>query len=107
MARLDIPGLPGNPLEAVTAFHADVLPVIRAALVARPAHLALVFAPADHTHRGWRLATIQDLARSYAPTRVNAVEGDDEAAIDAAVTYLSSAEGVTGQILPVDGNGAG
>lgn len=107
MARLDVPKHPNDPLDAVAAFHADMLPVIRAALVTRPDYLVLVFPPAQQTHRGWRLATIQDLAREFAPTRINAVESDDERAIDAALAYLASAEGVTGQFLPLDGNGAG
>ena len=66
----------------------------------------LVFTPADHTHRAWRLAVVQGLARQYAPVRVNAVAADDEKAITAATDYLAGAGGITGQYLPLDGNGA-
>lgn len=108
MARLDVPGLPDMPLEAAAEFHQMVMPVIRAALITAPPLLTLVFTPEDHAHRGWRLATVQELAREFAPTtRVNAVEGDDEAAIAAAVAYLDTAEGVTGQVLMLDSNGVG
>jgi hypothetical protein len=47
-----------------------------------------VFPAADHSHRGWRLAAVQGLAREHAPRRVNAVASDDEAAIAAAARYL-------------------
>ena len=59
----------------------------------------LVFAPADHTHRGWRLAAVQELARAAAPLRVNGVAGDDDAAIAAADRLPRRAPGVTGQLL--------
>jgi hypothetical protein len=38
---------------------------------------------------------------------VNALESDDEAAIAAAAGWLTDAGGVTGQLLPLDGTGAG
>jgi hypothetical protein len=65
------------------------------------AALTLVFAPADHTHRAWRLAAVQGLARRWAPIRVNAVASGDEVAILAANSYLDHAPGVTGQYLPL------
>ena len=99
--------LPGEALAAAAEFHARILPQILDKLEKRPAHLTLVFAPADHTHRGWRLASVQGLAREYAPSRVNALVSGDEAAIAAAGRYLALMEGVTGQLLPLDGNGAG
>ena len=69
--------------------------------------LTLVFAEADHTHRGWRLAAVQILAREHAPARVNALAGGNAAAIAAALAYLGAADGVTGQYLPLDDAGAG
>ncbi|MDB5723463.1 MAG: hypothetical protein JWQ16_217 [Novosphingobium sp.] len=69
--------------------------------------VVLAFPTADHTHKGWRLAVVQQLARDAAPLRVNALSGGDEAAVAAAVAYLASAPGVTGQLLALDGNGAG
>ena len=63
--------------------------------------LALVFAPAPYDHRGWRLAAVQDLARQAAPTRVNAIVGDDEKAIAATLAWLERAPGITGQLLDI------
>ena len=63
-------------------------------------------AQAGHEHRAWRLSTVQELARQYAPARVNALASDDKTAIAAALFDLGKAEGVTGQYLPLDGNGA-
>lgn len=74
---------------------------------ARQDGLVLVFGPADHTHRGWRLAAVQMLARAHAPLRINAVASSDERAIAAAERYIVAAPGVTGQYWALDGNGAG
>ncbi len=99
--------LPEEPLAAAADFHALVLPAIEAALRGGADPLVVVFPRGDHRHKGWRLAAIQSLARAFAPSRVNAVESDDEAAIAAAFDWLTGAEGVTGQLLPLDGTGAG
>lgn len=104
--ELRVGGLPEGALEAAAQFHAAVLPQARAALT-KGADLVLVFPPADYTHKGWRLAAVQQLARDFAPTRVNALTSGDEAAIAAAAAYLAEAPGVTGQLLALDGNGAG
>jgi hypothetical protein len=69
--------------------------------------LVLILSPADHTHRAWRLAAVQGLARELAPLRVNAVASNDPAAIASALAYLEAAPGLTGQYLPLDGIGAG
>ena len=106
MALLRIGPLPDGALAASARFHADVLPKVLTELAGAPADLTLLFAPADHTHRGWRLAAVQGLAREHAPIRVNALASDDEAAIAAASRYLEAAEGVTGQLLILDGVGA-
>ena len=68
--------------------------------------LLLVFPPTDQSHRAWRLAAVQGLARELAPLRVNALESADEAAISAIEAYLATAPGVTGQYLPLDAAGA-
>lgn len=101
-----VAGLPAEPLAAAARFYADELPAIEAMLETVADDLVVVFGTADHTHRGWRLAAIQQLARDHAPIRVNAVGSDDARAIDATVRYLAAAPGVTGQYLPLDGNGA-
>ena len=103
MERVAIAGLPDDPLAAAAAFHADHAAALRAV----PADLLLVFPAADHTHRGWRLAAVQMLARAKAPLRINAVSGGGEAAILAAAEYLARAPGLTGQLISLDDEGAG
>lgn len=103
MQVVRIEGLPADPLDAAAAFHADHVPVLRAA----GDDLLIVFTPADHTHRGWRLAAVQDLARAAAPRRVNALASAAEAAIASAARYLAAAPGLTGQVLALDDEGAG
>ena len=98
--------LPDNPTDAAGAFLQGAVPQVRAAIEAGELPLCLVFDPADHTHTAWRLAAVQALAREAAPGRVNAVAGDDEAAIAAAAGYLGRAPGVTGQYLRLGGQGA-
>ena len=105
-AVLRVAGLPEAPLDAAAAFHAGQLSGARA-LLAEVDGLVLVFPPATHEHRGWRLAVVQDLAREAAPKRVNGVVGDDEAAIGETCAFLDRAPGVTGQLLAVDGNSGG
>ena len=109
MALLRVPVLPQGALAASAEFHARVLPDVLAELASEPGHVTLVFPNADYSHRGWRLAAVQGLAREHAPARlrVNAIESDDEVAIAAAAAYLAGADGVTGQLLPLDGAGAG
>ncbi|MBO9518763.1 MAG: hypothetical protein J7493_11910 [Porphyrobacter sp.] len=99
MAVVRVGSLPEGALDAAAAFQADVMPGLRAA----GEDLAVVFPPAPHDHRAWRLAAIQDLARAAAPLRVNAIVGDEEPALSEALAFLASAPGVTGQILAVDG----
>ncbi|MEW9856058.1 Rossmann fold domain-containing protein [Novosphingobium sp. M1R2S20] len=106
MELLRVGNLADEPLAAAAQFHSDVLPHVSSLLARSKGDLALVFAPADHTHHGWRLAAVQELARAHSPKRVNAIAGQHEEAIAAAADYLARAPGVTGQLLPVDGTGA-
>ncbi len=99
-AVLRVEGLPDFPLDAAAAFHHVWLPLARDALSG--ADLLLVFAGADHSHRAWRLAAVQELAREAAPKRVNAVIGDDQPAIGEAIEWLATAPGITGQLLAVE-----
>ena len=107
MAQLRLGELPEEPLAAAAMFHAEVLPRVRAGLAAAPADFTLILAPADYTHRAWRQAAVQALAREYAPIRVNAVTSASEPAIAAALAFLDTAEGITGQLLELDDTGAG
>ncbi|MCK9542397.1 MAG: hypothetical protein M0R03_10265 [Novosphingobium sp.] len=101
-----VAGAAGAPLDDAARFHTRDLPEIEALMARGGDDLTLVFPPADHAHRGWRLAVVQELARRYAPLRINAVASDDEAAIAATLAYLARAPGVTGQYLPLDSQGA-
>lgn len=101
-AVLRVEGLPESALDAAAHFHAHDLPRARGLLRGADS-LALVFAPAPYDHRGWRLAAVQALAREAAPSRVNAVVGDDERAIAQTLAWLAGAPGITGQLLAVDG----
>ena len=103
MTTFRVGSLPEGAIEAAATFYAEALPGILELLnPARPGEdLVLVFPPAPHDHRGWRLAAVQDLARAAAPARVNGVVGDDEDAIAEALGYLERAPGVTGQLLAV------
>lgn len=107
-AVVRIEGLPATALEAAAAFHADHLATVRHALESADS-LVIVLPYAPHDHAAWRRAMVQDLARAYAPRRVNAVTGDgaEVIAIAAATAWLEHAPGVTGQLLDVDGQGAG
>jgi hypothetical protein len=103
MEVLRITALPQEPLAAAAAFHAAWLPEASGS----GADLVLIFPPADHTHRAWRLAAVQSLAREQAPRRINAVEAESEAAIASACAYLATAPGLTGQLLSLADVGAG
>ena len=100
-ARYDIVDLP----EAAGAAAARFYERDRPAIAALPdATVTLVFAPAPYDHRGWRKAAIADLARAHAPRRINGVAGEG-AAVGEALAYLAGAEAVTGQYLPLAGDG--
>jgi len=95
-------GLADSPLDAASQFHARIVPPLREAMK-RNAVLVVCFDPADHSHRAWRLAAIQDLAREAAPScRINAVVGELNGASADVLAFLGRSPGVTGQILEVD-----
>lgn len=97
--------LDSQALAASADFYANHLPAIEAAVAAN-ASLVVIFPPAEYDHRAWRCAAIADLARKHAPHRINAVAGDDAAAIKKAAAWLAQAPGITGQYFSVDGTGA-
>jgi hypothetical protein len=103
MIAVRIEGLSADPLEAARAFHAGKVD----RLLSAGDDVLLIFSPADQTHRGWRLAAVQMLARKLAPHLINAVATDSEAAISAAAEFLDRAPGLTGQLLVLDDAGAG
>ena len=97
--------MPTSPLEASALFHERDLPGIVALLKQDGQDLTLAFTAADHSHRAWRLAVVQGLAREHAPLRINAVASNDQAAIAAAHAWCGNAPGVTGQYWPLDVTG--
>lgn len=101
-ALIEAAGLAESPLDAAAQFHGRIVPLARDALAA--GDVVVAFDPADHTHAGWRLAAVQELAREAAPRRVNAVVGGAGSSRDQVIAFLGRAPGVTGQILTVDGN---
>lgn len=103
---LRIGALPDEALAAAAQFHARILPRVLDA-AAQGENVLLVFESADHTHRDWRNGVVRGLARRLAPVRVNAIAGNEETGMAATAEYLAGAPGVTGQLLPVDGTGAG
>ena len=105
-ALFHVGALPAEALAASARFYAQALPELLAELADEAHCMTLVFDPADHTHAGWRLALVQQLARRYAPLRINAIASDDKAAIAAAAEFVAEADGLTGQLLALDGNGA-
>ncbi|WEK47548.1 MAG: hypothetical protein P0Y56_04445 [Candidatus Andeanibacterium colombiense] len=106
-AVLRIAELPATALDAAATFLSEHLPRARAELASGAEALALVFPPAPYDHASWRKAAVADLARESTPKRVNAITGEDPAAIDATIAWLAQAPGITGQLLPVQASNAG
>ncbi|WP_209347245.1 Rossmann fold domain-containing protein [Pontixanthobacter sp. CEM42] len=100
-AVLPIKTLPDAALDAAQSFASDWLPAIRDHL-SKDEHLVVILPQAPYDHVDWRRAAVRDLARAYAPVRVNFITSGPDGAVDASVEYLSNAEGVTGQYLPLD-----
>ena len=97
MKRIEVEGLPEEPLAAAGLFHQNWLDPIERAL-AGGVDVMVILVAADHTHSEWRKAAAAMLARKHAPRRVNFVAGEGEH-VDATETYLAKAPGVTGQYL--------
>lgn len=105
-AVLRVDYLPAGAIQAAEEFQRQWLAQSRALLVEGCSALAIVLPSAAPDHTDWRRALARDLARQVAPARVNVVAGEG-AAVDAALAYLDTASGVTGQYLRLDGQGAG
>ena len=90
-----------EPLAAAARFHAEYLPEIEDVL-AGGSGVILQFGAAEEKPHRWRKEALAALARKYAPLRVNGVSplsGGDNAALQAAIDFLSGNEGVTGQLV--------
>lgn len=97
MKRIEVEGLPEDPLGAAGLFHQNWLDPIERALDAG-LDVMIALEPADHTHGEWRKAAVAMLARKHTPRRVNLVAGEG-AALEAIEEYLAGAPGITGQYL--------
>ena len=96
MKRVEVEGLPEDPLAAAGLFHQNWLMPIERAL--DQGDVLIVMPAADHTHEEWRQAAAAMLARKAAPRRVNIVAGAGTS-VDSIETFLAQAPGVTGHYL--------
>ncbi len=101
-AEQHIEKLPQSPLEASAAYFAEHLEAAREMIEDNADALVIVLPQAGSDHDDWRRSLARDLARLYAPKRVNVVGGKKEA-IAETLAYLSDAPGVTGQYCPLHG----
>ena len=97
---LRIDPLPDSPLEAAARFRAEYLLKVQD-LLADSESVVVILAEADSRHTDWRRSTARDLAREFAPKRVNIVSSGNETRIAATCDYLKRAPGITGQYLPL------
>ena len=92
--------LPNSALDASAYVLNEQLGAVRAVLSEDGVSaLAIVLPAAGPDHSDWRLALSRNLAREFAPQRVNVVARGGEAATQALLTYLEGAPGVTGHYL--------
>ena len=97
---LRIDPLPDSPLKAAARFHAEYLPKVLD-LLADSEGVVIVLSDADSRHTDWRRSAARDLAREFAPKRVNILSSENERRIAATCDYLQRADGITGQYLPL------
>lgn len=102
--NLVVANLPLASLDASAAFFADHLDKVRGILGDdETSALAIVLPHAGADHDDWRCALALDLAREYAPKRVNIVRASDPSSAEPLLAYLRDAPGVTGQYLQAHG----
>nr|WP_298926665.1 hypothetical protein [uncultured Erythrobacter sp.] len=96
--------LPESGIAASAAFFAKHLEDAKTKLSDDETNaLAIVLPSAGSDHDSWRRALAGDLAREYAPKRVNIIASADEDAAQTLIDYLKNAPGVTGQYCPANG----
>lgn len=99
-AVLEVGALPDISLDASRIFYAEYLEDAYAMLEGEQLDLLVVqMPPAGTDHDDWRRSLARDLARKYAPARVNVIGASEEAAPEL-INYLLQAPGVTGQYCP-------
>jgi len=101
-AALEVGALPDAPLDAAEAFYAEYLADTRDMLENGLLELLVIqLPPAGKDHDDWRRSLARDLARKYAPTRVNVIAATPDTNAQM-LAYLMDAPGVTGQYCPTD-----
>ncbi|XUU59572.1 Rossmann fold domain-containing protein [Erythrobacter sp. HA6-11] len=101
-AVLEVVELPMTPLDASRAFYADHMGDACAILEdGKTQVLTVHLPPACKDHDDWRRTLARDLARQYAPLRVNVIGAKEEGGAEL-LDYLLRAPGVTGQYCPSD-----
>ncbi len=98
-AVLTVDGLPSDALGAASAFHAAWTAQVGQHVAGGAAAVAVVLPKAGVDHADWRRAAARDLARAYAPARVNVIVAGGDMALQATLTYLRDAPSVTGHYL--------
>ncbi len=92
--------LPNRPIDAAATYFERHLTEAKALLEnVDVTALAIVMLPTAEDHVDWRRSLARDLARTYAPKRVNVVSAAPGQARDEMLAYLRDAHGVTGQYL--------
>ena len=99
-AEITVGPLPESALEAHAALIAQQLDPIRQVMgEGATSTLTLILPAAGPEHDRWRRALAGDLAREYAPKRVNLAAGPAGEELDTLLAYLRDAPGVTGHYL--------
>ena len=96
--------MPGDPLEAASTFYGHHVKPIEVGLSVLDI-LTVQLPAVPETHEQYLRAAMGALARKVAPRRINAISGNDDAAMERAAAWLASAPGITGQYFAVDGAG--
>jgi len=96
---LKIEQLPDDAVKAAATFYSEYLAKVEELLSSETSAIAIWLPSAPKSHDDWRRAAARDLARTYAPKRVNVVGSTDGVEIETILTYLDNAPGITGQYL--------
>ncbi|MEP2737243.1 MAG: Rossmann fold domain-containing protein [Erythrobacter sp.] len=101
MKTIEIALLPPASIDAAEVFFRKHLNKVTAHFEQSQGDLVLIFPHAETDHDDWRRAAARDLARKFAPQRVNIISGGEESDQSEALVYLRDAPGITGQYLPL------
>ncbi|TRD10537.1 hypothetical protein FGU71_00750 [Erythrobacter insulae] len=102
---LTVNSLPDSGIAASAEFFKLYLDQAAALLSAAETEALVIILPAaGKDHDDWRRSLARDLAREYTPKRANVIGAARVGAgVDAIISYLKDAPGVTGQYLPAHG----